>query len=256
MKHFRALLLLLLWLPLAHAVQRARIREGGAQVYQYPNPSSPLLATLAAGTLIPASSEMVRDVTLNREYWYKVRLETGEYGYARADRLQTEGSLDLAKEKGIDLDAVNALPREELPWTFALRTMVIGGYRLTEPQSGLLGGEGELSVCLLLDERAYARRRLALGAAIQQVGAGSVALGSFIYRVFADSRAEPEIRIRSGVDLTAGGGVAGLSVGVRHPFSTTYGSHLAGYLEAGFLAPFSREVPFRVLASAGLGFHF
>ena len=239
----------------AHAVQRARIRSDGTPVHQYPNLTSPQISTLSADTMLPVSTDMVRDVN-ESFYWYKIRLETGEYGYVQANRIQTEGNLEAAKDQGIDVDAVDAVPREEHPWTFALRAMGIGGYQVSEPQTGLLGAEVELSSCLRLGQRAYARRQFGLGAALQMIRESQIVLGSFIYRIFSDSRTEPEVRLRGGVDTTDSFGVLGLSAGLRHPFSTTYKAHLAGYVEAGFLAPLAKGAAFRVHGSAGLGFHF
>jgi uncharacterized protein YgiM (DUF1202 family) len=254
----RILLLLLALATPAHAVQRAIVKADDTPVHQYPNITSPVLTKLTHDEELPVSSTMVRDVN-EAFYWYKIRLPSGEYGYVQADRITAEGNLNLAKYQGVDMNAVDRELREGYVWLIALRGMGIAGYQVSEPQTGLLGAEGELSVCLRLGQRGYARRQFALGAAFQKVRDGQAILGSFIYRVFSSTRTEPELRLRGGVAQGAGGsstGVLGLSAGARYPFSLGHGFHLAGYIEGGFLAPITTGASFQLQASTGLGFHF
>jgi hypothetical protein len=107
--------------------------------------------------------------------------------------------------------------------------------------------------------RGYVRRRFAVGAAYVAFGDTSIALGSFVTRLFTESRAEPEVRVRLGLEPETKSICGGLNFGLRWPFSLVAGAHLSGYVEGAGLMIFrdggANAVPIASLG-AGIGLHF
>lgn len=95
---------LAIWLALqsrdTSAAQSGKIIAKSTVVHRFPNASSPKLGTLKSGATVLLSSDLTRDV--RNEYWYKLRMPSGELGYVRAADVKA-GHLDVELgDAGID----------------------------------------------------------------------------------------------------------------------------------------------------------
>jgi hypothetical protein len=119
--------------------------------------------------------------------------------------------------------------------------------------------EGELTSILEFGERGYARRHYSLGAAYLSYDESKFAMLSFVTRIFSESRSEPEVRIRAGMEGSTGSFAAGLNLGYRWPFSLVAGAHVSGYVEGSGICVLldGGKNPTAVgTLGVGLGFHF
>ena len=242
----------------AWAAQQAKVTAEAAEVHQLPNSTSPQLTVLSKDTVIKISSDFVRD--MRGEYWYKMRLITGDFGYVRARDVRP-ALLDRAlREAG--MDTVRGQPHEDdgkgEPTTVTLRAMGIIGYefnsKVIEP-----GGEVEGAVSLFSwghESGGRGQGMIMGGGAVQILSTEFVVAGSLIYRFYTESRLEPELRIRGGYGITSGSVVGGANFGVRYPFSLDSEEHFDGYLEAGALGSFADTAPVHIFGSLGVGYHF
>ena len=246
----------------AHAAQKGLVIGDPAEVFQLPSATSSKLGNLPKNSPIRLSNQTVRD--MQGEVWYKTRLVSGEFGYVRAKSvrplelnrdLRDAGLSELATARGMDESDPEKDPGSSRGWIFVLRAMGLGAYESNSKSYGA-GGEGEVSVSLLPFAQGYLRRMFSGGVVYQLLPKETVIGGSLIYRLYMETSAEPELRLRVGQGLTSGSLVIGGNFGVRYPFSLDSGAHFSGYLELGGLGSLKAKAPVHVFGSAGVGFHF
>jgi hypothetical protein len=233
------------------AAQRAIVQVDEAVVLQSPNNTSLILERLKVDRLIMVSSEMVRDV--DGEYWYKVKLGSGEFGYIRISDVSTPGLDDELRDFGVDMHR----PTQTVGaygWIFAIRAMGLGG-GMPGVSGVWAGGEGEATLNLLFFTPGYLRRMLAVGCTYSKVGREHVVAGTLVYRFYTHWTSEPELRFRLGTIQESKTLVGGFNFGWRYPFSLNHGIHMAAYFEAGSYRRFAAGALPMLWASAGLGFH-
>lgn len=247
------LLLIALLAPFcSYASQKAEVVESTVEVYEHPSRSSAPVGTLAKGTLLNSSSRMVKDSEGN--YWYKVQVSPKVFGYVSAHGVKTSQIVRDLKSAGISEVHEKVEDYGPGPWNVLVRAMGFGGADALAAQ-WVYGGEGELSFNLPLSPHGYLHRMLGLGAAFLYQPREPVLLGSVIFRVYEDSRLEPEVRLRFGDGLVTNSWQGGLNIGINYPFSLAPGAHVAFYAELGSLADLSLKFA-QVWLACGLGFHF
>jgi len=246
---------LLVCLQVAFASQTGEVLRDETPVFQYPNPTSPRLGTLAKGQRVPLSNQMVQGA--RGFYWYKVRLPNGEMGYSVADSIRADAQIEDLRSSGLDLAGVPGKELDDQGWAFSVRAMGLGGWR-TLAKTTTFGGEAEASVSPFLNDRGYARRRFAVGAFYATGRELSLVGGSLIYRVFSEgSLVEPELRLRVGKETVKDYLGLGFAAGMRHPLTLSPSPQIAFSWEAGFLFSITRgKRDILASASAGIGFYF
>jgi len=246
------------------ATQSAHSIHDNTIVYQSPMRSSTQVAVLNQGTAVETSSYIFKG--LEGEYWYKVRINSNQYGYVLADDLNTSTLQNELKAAGIGTK-VDEIGPTSGPWNFLIRAMGLADYL---PDGGPLGftsggsvtsvfgvgGEGEFSVCIPFADHGFFHRFFALGTSFSVLPTQNVLSLSAILRMYQESRFEPELRLRVGDDLTSGLMMTGLNLGVSYPFSYYYGTHVSGVFEVGSLLAVTNPLVLHVWASVGLGLHF
>ena len=226
-------------------------------VHKEPRSSSPELGVFQQGQLIRVSDAPVRDLV--GAAWYRTRLPDGKIGYISIRDIRLATVQQMQTENGIDVNAGDggADPGGS-GWLFTVRGMGLGAAEFLNYTIGT-SYEGEVSMNLGWGLRGYARRRFALGAAYVGFGDTSLILGSFVSRLFTESRTEPEVRVRLGMEPETNALCGGLNFGLRWPFSLMTGAHLSGYVEGSGLMIFrdggANAVPIASLG-AGIGLHF
>ena len=170
--------------------------------------------------------------------------------------LQNSELTNFQLDAGLDPSAskVHFLAHES-SWFLAVRGM---GLLQSQAQSHgwHMQAEGEVTSCLLLGAEGFLRRLISVGIAYSRLNDSRILAGSLVYRIFAPTLSEPEIRFRVGKNLDTDAVVVGLIAGTRYPFGSGHGPHFAGYLEAGSLLSLETERTLRYWGAAGLGFHF
>ncbi len=235
------------------ASQRAKILQNNVEVHEAASSISPLVATLPKGVILSVSSNLVRDE--QELEWYKVKLPSGVYGYVLSHEVATFEDLRAFSDVGF---APIAGPPDEgvAPWGFVIRGMLLGG---AEFFSGSLewAGEGEFSFCLPLASHGYLHRFLSLGANYISFQNDPIASGVLVFRIYQESRMEPEIRLRLGTGLQSSSLEGGGSIGLNYPLSLYYGTHFSFYFEVSAMTTLTGSPQFLHLwGSTGLGLHF
>ncbi len=237
----------------ARAAQEAIVLLENAEVHHVPDRAAPVIVYLPKGSRIRVSSDTYRKK--DGEHWFKTRLQTGEFGYIRANYVLTGERRGRLIAAGMGVEDAPVKPDEDEVWTYLVRVMGLGGYgsRLAR---AVYGGEAEVSLCLASSAKAYERRMLGLGIAYANLRDTQFFGVSFVFRFFQRSITEPEIRLRLGWDEKAGSPAIGVILGLRYPFSLTPGPHFAAYIETGGMTVASSKSAANVFGSLGLGYHF
>jgi hypothetical protein len=276
-RHWLLLISFFLFNFSASAVQFGIVIVPIADVYELPGRLDLLIERLEEGLEVPLSSKSVED--LEGKSWFKTRLSSGAFGYILASSVQPESVLREKQLAGISPLEGNRLRREGDSWAFQIRALGSSGAFLGETPKAAFGGELEGSICIFLWKQGYARRRVSLGLAghgFDGIAAGTLSL---IYRIFAQSRFEPEVRLRYGRGWSGevsaddsddasddasdgissnsfGEEVLGFTLGVRYPLSLKRGSHWSLTIEGGGFGSRTGDFPTMLGVSAGLGYHF
>ena len=247
-----AILLGLCSLQSAFAVQDATSAVEGAEVRKEPRSSAESVGQLFQGQAIRVSEQPVRDLLGNA--WYRTKVPNGAYGYINVRDIHLSDVEQLQQMHGIDPDAGgNGYDPSGAGWTISARGLYMGAAEFLNYSVGT-SYEGELAVNLGWGSRGYSRRKFALGGAYVGFGDTSLILGSFVTRLYSDARAEPEVRVRGGIEMETGAIAAGVNLAMRLPFSLVAGAHFSGYVEGAGLMIFresgANAVP---IASLGVG---
>lgn len=240
--------------PDVRASQRAVVIAKITYLYLHPTLGAQKIASLSQHTQIFASSKMVKDSEEN--YWYKVLSPSGKFGYVLANDLRTQETVRDLASVGIGKIASedeSNIAHQDKPWCFVLRGMALGGYQSSQ---FVFSPEAEGTFCIPFESHGYLHRIFSIGAAIIPFSGNTIFAGSFVGRLFLNSRIEPELRVRLGRSLGTDSFVAGLNVGLNYPFSLNYRHFWAGYLELGSIASLADSAQITVWGAAGLGFHF
>jgi hypothetical protein len=236
----------------ARAAQKAVVEIDGAEVHQFANASSPVLGTLKVDATITVSTDMIRDV--RGEYWYKTKLDSGDFGYVRAKELVTSRLEREMRDFGVDMSRPTSVAdTTSPPWTFVIRAMGLGGANTTNGFEA--GGEGEATFCALFWEHGYLHRMFSLGGVYSVFPNDTIIAGSVVLRLYSESVSEPELRFRFGDSTKTSQLVGGVNAGWNYPFVMGPSMQLSLYLEAGSYFGFTTGYT-HLWASLGLGIHF
>lgn len=247
---FTISLLLYLTAPAIAAQGAVAIRDS-VNVYTQSDIHSSVIATLPKGAAVQVSSKFFRDKFGTS--WYKAKLASGDIGYVVAREVLTDTSKKEILSAGIQPTEIKSYAAKQGFWFVALRAGGLGGY-LSQPQGWSVGGEGELAFTLPFGETSR-HRSVALGAAYVFATELQAVLGSIVYRLYSETKAIPEIRLRFGADTLHGSPAGGLNVGVSYPFSITTGPHLSAYIEGAGLILISETSAVHLWLSTGISFH-
>ena len=243
---------LLAFAPAVLAAQKAVVIHEGAVVHQLPDLDSEELMVFKRNAPLVVSSGQILDSGQDN-WFYKVQIAPQKYGYILASDILTLELHQGFHDAGVGSDDSETVSGEG-PWWFLLRGMGIAG--LDTASATRFGGEGEFSVCVPFAAQGYFRRMVSIGGAYLSVGSEPVLAGTFIFRIYQESRVEPELRLRLGVGTHTSSMSAGGSFGIAYPFSLYFATHLSGYLEAGALTGLTASSVAVFWGSAGLGLHF
>jgi hypothetical protein len=216
---------------LAHAIQSAEVLLDNVTVYKVPSPEPPLIGNLTKGDTVEVSSSSVRGS--DGEAWYKVKLPSGELGFVQAVNIRTNEQAWNMRSAGVQIPpAIHPIAEQDRSWSFAPRVLGWAGY-----DSGLsgvnYGADSEFAWSFLQPAHGYGHRMLALGAAFQNGRSLQFAALSVVYRMYASTRAEPEVRLRFGRDFFNNQFGMALHAGFRYPLTLNYRHHPAFYVEGG-----------------------
>ncbi|OFZ82001.1 MAG: hypothetical protein A2583_01300 [Bdellovibrionales bacterium RIFOXYD1_FULL_53_11] len=256
MKNIFAMFLLLLSAASARGAMKAGILPEYADIFHSPDKSSMVLTAVAGGTEVMVSDTAVRGK--DGLFWRKIRAPGGQVGYIKSSDILPRSSPVVMREAGMqDLPRIGADAEGghgDWQWRFTLRAMGIGGLQ-TRPSAWVVGGDGEFSYSFTRGERGYDNRRAALGVAASSFNRVLFVTLSVIYRVYTQSRAEPEIRLRMGRDLQSGRNGFGIEGGVRYPLALGSGPQVSLNLAGAALMLLSSDSLVLYSMLAGLGFH-
>jgi 8-oxo-dGTP pyrophosphatase MutT (NUDIX family) len=232
------------------AAQKAVITREEVSILEKPRSQAHSMGSFAQGEEVLVSDQPVRD--RESQSWYKVKTKEGRFGYIPMSAIELVSLKKELAERGIDSRAA----AEGAGWTIGVRALGLGVYQLPIEEA-TYAIDAEVSTILGFGEKGFARRRFGVGLGYFGVGDSASILATLISRIYTDSRGEPEIRLRAG--LNQGQFVAGFAVGYRWPFSLVAGAHVSGYVEASGLSsfPIPSPQPVGVVAvGTGLAFHF
>jgi 8-oxo-dGTP pyrophosphatase MutT (NUDIX family) len=218
----------------AQAAQKAKVTGEAAQSYRLPSRQSDYLDVLSGGTELWVSDDPIQDQ--QRAFWYKAKLPSGQTGYVEAKDIELKNLGNANLRAGIAAQVVEPEERIEKEWSMHTRLAFFGG-ALTYPTLGAaLGGDAEFSVNLLLGQRSYLRRLIALAVSFTAVPWQTsqwILAGGPVFRIYSDTLMEPEFRIRAGYDFGLGVFAFSPAFGYRLQLGTNSRIHFTWFWDLG-----------------------